>query len=51
MTLGGVCMKVTEEGREVLVYHFASIAEAAKTFDFISEFFPQAQFVIEPIRH
>jgi hypothetical protein len=51
MGLGGICMTVRENGEAILVYRFNSMREAAEIFDFISDLMPDAQFVIEPIRH
>lgn len=51
MVQGGICFRVREDGKDVLIYHFSSMREAAKTFDFVSGFFPSAQFIFEPSRH
>jgi len=51
MGLGGVRFSVREAGEDVLVYHMGSISEAMKILNFIREFFPEAQFVFEPLRH
>lgn len=48
---GGVRFSVQHEGREVLVYHVASLAEAREIFDFVRDFFPGARFVFEPALH
>ncbi len=51
MAVGGVRFAVREDGEDVLVYHMSSVKEAVKTLDFIREFFPNAQFIFEPLRH
>ena len=51
MVTGGVCLRVRDHGEDILVYHFSTMREAAKTFLFVSEFLPHAQFILEPARH
>jgi hypothetical protein len=47
----GVRFSVRENGQDVLVYHYARMEEAAEIYAFIREFFPQAEFVFEPLVH
>ena len=51
MDLGGVCVRIREKEEDILVYHFGSVREAAKTLAFVAEFFPSAQVIVEPLRH
>jgi hypothetical protein len=49
--MGMVELRVAEEGREVLIYTFGKVAEAAEMMNFLSEFLPDARFLIQPVRH
>ena len=44
-------LRVSEEGREVLVYTFRATSEAAEMITFLAGFLPGARFLIEPVRH
>ena len=45
----GVRLAVVQAGVEELVYGFESAAEAAEMIDFLREFWPGAEFVVEPL--
>jgi|AACY02.2.fsa_nt_gi hypothetical protein len=49
--VGGVCLRFREEGEDILVYHLGTVRQAAETIAFVSEFLPNAQVVVEPLRH
>ena len=49
--MGIVELRVAEGGRDVLVYTFREVAEAAEMMRFLSEFLPEARFLIQPVRH
>jgi len=51
MTSGMVELRVQNEGDEILVYAFRTLAEAAEMLDFLKDFFPAARFVVQPVRH
>ncbi|MFT7311220.1 MAG: hypothetical protein ACI853_001717 [Paracoccaceae bacterium] len=44
-------MKVHDGGENILAYTFGSLAEAASMRAYLKDFFPQATFVIQPLRH
>lgn len=44
-------LTVRDAGEEVLHYTFQSISEASEMFAFLKDFWPQAQFTIQPVRH
>lgn len=45
----GVRLAVLEAGEERLVYAFQSAGEAAEMIGFLREFWPAAEFVVEPL--
>lgn len=47
----GVELRVDQDGETVLIYAFKQISEAAETFEFLREFFPEARFIIQPLVH
>jgi hypothetical protein len=49
--MGMVELRVTEVGHEILIYRFGKIAEAAEMMNFLSEFLPDARFLIQPVLH
>lgn len=49
--LGPVRFSVRRSGEEMLVYHFDTNREAIKMLHFLRDFFPDAQFVVEPALH
>lgn len=49
--LGGVELRVRDADAEILVYTFRQVSEAAEMIRFLSEFLPEARFVLQPIRH
>jgi len=44
-------MRVRDGGADVLVYVFRTIAEAGEMMAFLREFFPSAQFLVQPLPH
>ena len=44
-------LRVADDGMEVLVYSFGRISEAVEMMSFLSDFLPQARFLIQPVRH
>lgn len=44
-------LRVASEGQDVLVYTFRHAAEAAEMMKFLSDFLPEARFLIQPVRH
>lgn len=44
-------LRVRDAGDDVLVYTFRSAAEASEIIRFLSDFFPRAQFVLQPLSH
>jgi hypothetical protein len=44
-------LRVREGGGDVLVYTFATVTDAAEMIHFLSDFFPAAEFLVQPIRH
>lgn len=46
---GPVRLTVREADEDILVYTFASVREAAEIHGFIREFFPRAEFRLEPL--
>jgi hypothetical protein len=49
--LGGVSLVVSQDGKVELDYPVMSMAEAVKLIHFLREFMPQAQFLLQPVRH
>jgi hypothetical protein len=49
--MGMVELRVAESGHDVLIYTFRGVADAAEMMRFLSEFLPEAQFLIQPVRH
>lgn len=49
--MGMVELRVAEGGQDVLVYTFRGVADAAEMMRFLSEFLPEARFLIQPVRH
>ncbi len=49
--IAGVRFAVRENDEDVLVYHAATVREAVERLAFVREFFPNAKFVFEPLRH
>lgn len=48
---GGVCLRVREQGLDILVLYFASPREAAPTRRRLGALFPEASFVLEHTLH
>ena len=48
---GAVELRVSENHEEILIYTFPSVGKAAEMVHFLTEFFPQGRFVIQPVRH
>ena len=44
-------MRVRVDGEEVLSYTFRSVSEAAEIIQFLSDFFPNGQFLVQPLSH
>lgn len=44
-------MRVQDAGEDVLTYTFKTLSEASEMLSFLKDFFPQARFVIQPLRH
>lgn len=44
-------LRVAKDGEETLVYMFERPAAAAEMIAFLSEFWPDAEFVLQPLRH
>lgn len=49
--MGFVELRVSEDGEEILVYALKDLAKAAEMIDFLSEFLPDAQYLVQPGRH
>ncbi|WP_156943801.1 hypothetical protein [Roseivivax isoporae] len=49
--MGLIELRVREDARDILVYTFRTIAEASEMIHFLAEFFPGAQYVVQPGRH
>jgi hypothetical protein len=49
--MGIVELRVADGGQDLLVYTFRGMAEAAEMMRFLSEFLPEARFLIQPVRH
>lgn len=49
--MGMIELRVAEDGREILIYTFREIAAAVEMMGFLSEFLPEARFVIQPVPH
>ncbi len=47
----GVELRVNQDGETLLVYVFKAVSEAAEMFVFLRDFFPDASFVVQPVRH
>lgn len=47
----GVELRVSDGSEEVLVYAFKTAAEAGEMIHFLSEFFPNGRFLVQPMRH
>jgi hypothetical protein len=48
---GFVELRVRENGKDVLVYNFKSIAGAAEMMHFLSDMMPGVSYVVQPLRH
>ncbi|MGF1500754.1 MAG: hypothetical protein ACFBSD_02970 [Paracoccaceae bacterium] len=48
---GGVRLEVRLTSEHTLVYHFATVQEAEEIFNFLREFYPDAEGVMEPALH
>lgn len=44
-------LRVREGGSDVLVYTFESPTKAADMIHFLSDFFPEAEFLVQPLLH
>ena len=44
-------LRVREAGEDVLVYTFKTVSEASDIIRYLGEFFPGAQFVLQPLAH
>lgn len=44
-------MRVRDAGEEILVYTFKEPKEAAEMIEFLSDFLPEAEFLVQPLRH
>jgi len=44
-------MRVRLQGEDTLVYTCRSVPEAAEMMCFLREFFPSAQFLVQPLVH
>ena len=44
-------LRVREGGTDVLVYTFETPTKAADMIHFLSDFFPAAEFLVQPLRH
>ena len=51
LTMGMIELRVSEDGQEILIYTFREIAAAVEMMGFLSEFLPEARFVIQPVPH
>ena len=49
--IGGVELRVQQDGQDQLVYRLSSVEEAAAILDVISDSLPGARFVIQPLMH
>jgi len=46
-----VQLRVEDAGQAVLIYTMRTVSDAAEMTVFLRDFFPQARFVVEPLRH
>ena len=44
-------LRVREGESDILVYALKSVTEAAEMVNFLGDFLPSAQFVVQPLRH
>ena len=44
-------LRVQDAGEDILVYALPGLDEASEMFNFLREFFPEAKFIIQPLRH
>lgn len=44
-------MRVSEAGEEILVYTFKRPSEAAEMIEYLADFLPGAEFLVQPLRH
>lgn len=44
-------LRVNEGGEALLIYTFKAIGPAAEMIVFLKDFFPRAEFVLQPLRH
>jgi hypothetical protein len=44
-------LRVHERGEDQLIYTFRSVRDASEMAAFLREFFPDADFVLMPVRH
>ena len=44
-------LRVRDEAQEILVYTFKSAGEAGEMIQFLTEFFPDATFLVQPLTH
>ena len=49
--MGMVELRVRKDGEDVLVYTFKNVGEASEMIHFLSDFWPRADFVVQPLRH
>ncbi|MDG4648432.1 hypothetical protein P6F26_08240 [Roseibacterium sp. SDUM158017] len=48
---GSVELRVRDGEADILVYTFDTASKAADMIHFLSDFFPAAQFLVQPLRH
>ena len=44
-------LRVRNAGEEILVYTFKNPSDASEMIHFLSEFFPEGEFILQPLRH
>ncbi|MBF9029966.1 hypothetical protein HKCCE3408_06140 [Rhodobacterales bacterium HKCCE3408] len=44
-------LRVSEGAEDILVYTFRSAREAGDMIGFLTEFLPEAKFLVQPLRH
>jgi hypothetical protein len=44
-------LRVRQGGTDVLVYTFETPTKAAEMIHFLTEFFPAAEYLVQPLRH
>ena len=44
-------LRVHERGADQLIYTFRSVEDASEMAAFLREFFPDAEFILMPVRH